>query len=273
MGLSSLSVACFAWGDPALEPTGSLVWLTADSRWAQTKEYFPELLLPVSLSPWWATATPCLCRRPFNTSRCVWFSLLWGHCSFPLGSDVHTTLCVPSKSGVSVSPSPVKVLQWNPASLQSLILWEFLLMLLDPQVGKPDVGLRTLTLVGGLLWYIVLQFVSHPPSGYGIWFYCDCTTPAISLWLLLCLWMWGIFFGEFQCLPFDHCSAVSCDFSALTRRSERTSFYSTILNQSPLPYLLCLLSPILISNKRMAFLQSILWLWYTANISSMMSTI
>ena len=33
-----------------------------------------------------------------------------------------TTLCVPSKSAVSVSPSPVKVLQSNPASLQSLIL-------------------------------------------------------------------------------------------------------------------------------------------------------
>ena len=49
----------------------------------------------------------------------------------------------------------------------------------------------------------VLQFVSHPPSGYGNWFYCDCTPPPVSLRLLLCLWMWGIFFGEFQCLPFD----------------------------------------------------------------------
>ena len=39
----------------------------------------------------------------------------------------------------------------------------------------------------------VLQFVSHPPSSYGIWFYCYCTPPTISLWLLLCLWMWGIF--------------------------------------------------------------------------------
>ena len=57
----------------------------------------------------------------------------------------------------------------------------------------------------------VLQFVSHPPSGYGIWFYCDCAPPTVSLWLLLCLWMWGIFFGEFQCLPVDDCSAVSCD--------------------------------------------------------------
>ena len=63
----------------------------------------------------------------------------------------------------------------------------------------------------------VLQFVSHPPSGYGIWFYCDCAPPTVSLWLLLCLWMWGIFFGEFKCLPVDDCSAVSCDSSALAR--------------------------------------------------------
>ena len=55
---------------------------------------------------------------------------------------------------------------------------------------------------------IVLQFVSHPPSSYGVWFYCDCAPPTFSLWLLLCLWMWGIFFGEFQCPPVDDCSAV-----------------------------------------------------------------
>ena len=80
---------------------------------------------------------------------------------------------------------------------------------------------------------IVLQFVGHPPSGYGTWFYCDCAPPTVSLWLLLCLWMWGIFFGEFQCLLVDDCSAVSCDSGVLAGGSESTSFYSTILNQSP----------------------------------------
>ena len=77
----------------------------------------------------------------------------------------------------------------------------------------------------------VLQFVSHPPSSYGIWFYCDCTPPTVSFWLLLCLWMRGIFSGEFQCLPVNDCSAVSCDSGALVRGSESTSFYSAILNQ------------------------------------------
>ena len=42
----------------------------------------------------------------------------------------------------------------------------------------------------------------------------------------------GIFFGEFRCLPVDDFSAVSCDFGALARGSERMSSYSAILNQS-----------------------------------------
>ena len=75
----------------------------------------------------------------------------------------------------------------------------------------------------------VLQSVSHPPTSYGIWFYCDCAPPTISLWLLLCLWTWGIFFGEFQCLPVDDCRAASCDSGVLARGSESTSFYSAIL--------------------------------------------
>ena len=81
----------------------------------------------------------------------------------------------------------------------------------------------------------LLQFVSHPPSTYGIWFYCDCAPPTISLWLLPCLWMWGIFSGEFQCLPVNDCSAVNCDSSVLERGSESMS-YSTILNQYIIEY-------------------------------------
>ena len=41
--------------------------------------------------------------------------------------------------------------------------------------------------------------------------------------------MWGIFFGEFQCLPIDDCPAASCDSGVLVRGSESTSFYSAVL--------------------------------------------
>ena len=110
-------------------------------------------------------------------------------------------------------PSPVEVLQSNPSSLQSLILWEFPLPLPEPQVGKPDVGLRTFTPVGGLLWYNCSPVCESPTQR--LW-------DLILLWLCpsyLCLWMWSIFFGEFQCLPVNDCSAVSCDSGALTRGS------------------------------------------------------
>ena len=45
--------------------------------------------------------------------------------------------------------------------------------------------------------------------------------------------MWGIFFGEFQCLPVSDCPAASCDSGVLARGSESTSLYSAILVQSP----------------------------------------
>ena len=105
-------------------------------------------------------------------------------------------------------------------------------MLPDPQVGKPDVGLRTFTPVGGLLWYKCSVVCKSPTQWLWDLIFCDCAPPTISLRLLLCLWMWGIFFGEFQCLPVDDCSAVSCDSSGLARGHEHTSFYSAILNQS-----------------------------------------
>ena len=79
----------------------------------------------------------------------------------------------------------------------------------------------------------VRQSVSHTPSSYGIWFYCDCTPPTVSLWLLLCLCMWGIVFGEFQCLPVDDCPAASCDSGVPARGSESMSFYSAMLVPPP----------------------------------------
>ena len=93
----------------------------ADSGRAHAKKYYPELLLPVSLSlgepqlpPASAGDLPTLADRSDQSPM--------GSLFLPLGLDVHTTLCVPSKSGVSVSHSPAKVLQSNPASLHSLIL-------------------------------------------------------------------------------------------------------------------------------------------------------
>ena len=43
-----------------------------------------------------ATADPHLCRRLLDTHGQLWVSLLWGHCSFPLGPHAHKVLFMPS---------------------------------------------------------------------------------------------------------------------------------------------------------------------------------
>ena len=66
------------------------------------------LLHSVSPALQQATTDPRLCQRLLDTHRQVWVSLLWGHCSFLLGSGAHKFLFVPSKS---LFPSPLYVLR------------------------------------------------------------------------------------------------------------------------------------------------------------------
>ena len=60
--------------------------------------------------------------------------------------------------------------------------------------------------------------MGHPRIVYGIQFYCDCTPPTVLLWLLLCLWTWGIFSGGFQHPPVDGCSTAGGNFWYSHRR-------------------------------------------------------
>ena len=62
----------------------------------------------------------------------------------------------------------------------------------------------------------------------GFDFKCDCALPTV-LWLLLCRWIWGIFYGGFQHSPVDGCSAVGCDFGVFVEE-ELMYFYSVILS-------------------------------------------
>ena len=130
-----------------------------------------------------------------------------GSLLLPLCPDAHTTLCVPSKSGVSASPSPSKSCNQIPPAFKVWFSRNS-----SSRCWTPSLGILTWGTEPSLQWMdfcgiIFLQFES-PTSSYGIWFYCDCSPPTISLWPLLCLWIWGIFFGEFQCLPVNDCPAV-----------------------------------------------------------------
>ena len=50
-----------------------------------------------------------------------------------LGTKACEALCAPSKSGVSVSLSPVELLHSGPNGLQRQMLWWFFFLMLDPQ--------------------------------------------------------------------------------------------------------------------------------------------
>ena len=186
-GAVFLPVGCFAWGNPALAPTSCLVGLMAASRRAHTNEYFPALLLPVSSSLQWAKLPPTSAGDPpILAGR--FGPVSYGVTAFMHWVLVHTRLCV-CPPRVEFLSSPVL---WKYCSQthwpSKQVLWRLLLPLPDPQAGQPDVGPRTFTPMGNLLWYSCFP-VFGSCNGYGIWFYCNCTTPTISLWLLDCLWM------------------------------------------------------------------------------------
>ena len=57
-----------------------------------------NVLYSVPLTLQQATVDPCLRWSLLDTHRQVWVSLLWGHCSFLLGSGGYKVLLVPPKS-------------------------------------------------------------------------------------------------------------------------------------------------------------------------------
>lgn len=92
----------------------------------------------------------------------------------------HIRSCVqPSKSGVSVSPSPVEFLWPNPTGLQSHILWVILHLFPDSQLGEPSTELTIFTTMGELLWH-------H----------------YFPVWDLLTQWIWDLILLWFH--PFYH---------------------------------------------------------------------
>ena len=84
------------------------------------------------------------------------------------------------------------------------------------------------------LWALVhARFCLSPPrffDGYGFDSKLHFTFPTILLGLLICLWMWGIFFCVcgIQHSPVDGYSATSCNFGVIAGENECMSFYSAI---------------------------------------------
>ena len=170
VSLCSCPVGCLAWGILALKPTGCLVKLMF--RRAHTNEFSPELLLPVSLSPEWATATPASTGDPLilaGRSDPVTYMVTT---YFLLCPGTHKNICAPSKSGFCFPQSCG--IPWSNSSVpQNQIFWG-ILPVPDHHTGKSDVGLRNFTPVRELLYYNCLAV---------------CGLPTQQEWDLILLWL------------------------------------------------------------------------------------
>ena len=123
------------------------------------------LLLSVPPFPQQAPANTHLCRRPSNTHRQVWLSLLWGHCSFPLGPGTQDFVC-------ALQESLFPPVLWNLCSQIPLTF--------KVRFPGDSQSLGQISRLGSLTWglelsqqcenffgIIVLQLVSHYLSGIG----------------------------------------------------------------------------------------------------------
>ena len=120
---------------------------------ANSNRVYAKEDLAVLPSLWRALANLGLHRRASNTSRQFWFSLLWSHCSSPLGLGACKILFVPYRTGVSVYPCPLDDLYSNPAGHQGQIPWGFPVPLSGSQARKSDMAFQIFTIVQELLWY------------------------------------------------------------------------------------------------------------------------
>ena len=120
------------------------------------------LLHPEPLPLQQATADPYLLQRLLDTHRQVWVSLLWGHCSFPLGPGAHKVLFVPSKSLFPQSCGSSVIKSHWPSKSNSL---RVLSVYQIPRLGSLLWALGLLQQCENIFGIIVLQFIGCQLGG------------------------------------------------------------------------------------------------------------
>ena len=148
--LCSSLVSCLAWGISALAPTGCWVrpGLSANEPRCQlpTQCWSVCVFLNMSASSGWAAARCPLHLHPASPGHSPAGGSGPGSyeiTALALGPGACEILCVPFKSEVSISPSPVGLLQLSPAGLQFQMLWGLVFLVPDLWAGEPDIWLKT----------------------------------------------------------------------------------------------------------------------------------
>ena len=102
--------------------------------------------------------------------------------AFALGPRVCKILCVPFKSEVSTSYSPLTLAKVSPASLQSQTFWGLSSQCRTPKAGESQCEAQTPRSLGRTsAIFIILLFVGHLHGSMGL----DCTVSLSLLPLLL----------------------------------------------------------------------------------------
>lgn len=122
---------------------------------------------------------------------------------FTLGHNVPEILWVLLKSGVSIFPSPIGVLQLNPVGLQNQMLWRLIFLCQTPSLEKLTWGSELLLLqysyspvcglptVGGGVWDLVILQI-HPLVS--LWFHFYVFSYRRSFLVVSSLFYWWLFF-------------------------------------------------------------------------------
>ena len=124
--------------------------------------------LPPPPSLWGAPANLHLHSGPSNTTRWFWSSFLWSHFSFPLSLSACKVLFSPSKTGVSGPPVLWKFCNQIPLAFKVRFPGESQSFCQVSRLGSLTWGSKPSQQWENFFGVIVLQFVGHPPRGYGI---------------------------------------------------------------------------------------------------------
>ena len=177
-GSGSHPVGCLGWGVWALEPTVFWVWPGLGEKMAA-----PGGLMPMSTPQNYCRQCLCLHSEPqpphASTGDPPVLAGRYGPGSHEVTTSFLGSWCVrylvcALEEWSFCIPQSCEFLRSNSAGLQTQMLWSLLLLMPDAQAGEPDVGLRTLTPVGELLWYNYFQV---------------CGSPTWQLWDLILSWL------------------------------------------------------------------------------------
>ena len=140
-------------------------------------------------------------------------------------SALEQILCVPFKSGVSISHNSLALPKVSPTGLWSQTSWRLIFLVQDPQTGEPRWGSDPFLLGENLHICNYPPVCGLPTQKYGSWLYHIFT----SFYLCHCGSFLQIFSASVQVILINSCSVNSSNFGMSMGEVSSEPSHSTIL--------------------------------------------